>query len=175
MSEPPPDPARAAPLLERLLEDPGFREEFRRDPADACRRLGVPELGAEVASRGKALQTLDLRESRSSLAGALAAMAAEAIGVLDLIDHARHVPDSETGRAMTVAMTRLNLRAVPADHDVRHGLAGSEPARQIQRPHGPAESGHRAEAPAPQRHERGPHGRAEEAATRPRTPEPRGR
>src|SRR4051794_4215373 len=110
-----PDPAAAAPLLERLLADPGFREEFRRDPEEACRRLGVPELGAQVASRGKALDTLDARESRSSLAGALAAMAAEAIGVVGLVEHARTQPESEMGRAMSVVFTRMDLRAVRPD------------------------------------------------------------
>src|SRR4051812_12103599 len=126
MSDPSPDPAAAAPLLERLLADPGFREEFRRDPEEACRRLGLPELGEQVASRGKALYTLDARESRSSLAGALAAVAAEAIGVVDLVAHARTEPESEMGRAMSVVFTRMDLSAVRPDPGEVPGLGGGD-------------------------------------------------
>jgi cell wall-associated NlpC family hydrolase len=68
---------RAADLLARLLTDPDFRASFRRDPSGACEAYGRPDLAHELAGGGKALFTLEIRESRSSLAGALMAAAAE--------------------------------------------------------------------------------------------------
>src|SRR4051812_23338445 len=112
MSSRPPDPILAAKLLERLLTQPAFRADFRRDPVATCARFGVPELGPDVERRGRVLDTLELRESRSSLAGALAAVAAEAVGLLDLTADAHANPHTETGRAMTHVLTRLDLPAI---------------------------------------------------------------
>ena len=50
----------AAQLIERLLGDPAFRAEFRRDPASACRKAGLDELADEMSlGAGKAMMTLD--------------------------------------------------------------------------------------------------------------------
>jgi len=47
----------AARLIERLLADPAFRATFRRDPARACREVGLTELAAEMSvGGGKAMQ-----------------------------------------------------------------------------------------------------------------------
>jgi len=69
-------------LAERLLADPVLRAEFRHDPAAAARRAGFPELAEELdAAGGDPLQTLALRESRSSLAGVAVAAAVEGIAL----------------------------------------------------------------------------------------------
>jgi hypothetical protein len=38
-------------VIERLLVDPAFRADFRRDPATACREAGLDEV-AEVMAFG---------------------------------------------------------------------------------------------------------------------------
>ncbi len=78
---------RAAALLERLLSDPAYRSEFRADPARACAEEGLPEVAAQLG-RGRAMQTLEIRESRSSLAGVLMAAALEGASLAVLVDHA---------------------------------------------------------------------------------------
>jgi hypothetical protein len=73
-----------ARLLERLLQDESFRAAFQRDPESVLRSEGLDRLAAEIGpSRGKAMETLELRESRSNLAGMLMAVAAEGVGLLD--------------------------------------------------------------------------------------------
>jgi hypothetical protein len=75
------DADAAARVIERLLADPAFRADFRRDPAAACREAGLDELAEEMAfGAGKAMQTLEIRESRSSLAGVMMAAALEGAG-----------------------------------------------------------------------------------------------
>src|SRR5215213_2923296 len=72
----------AAKLLERLLVDPAFRARFRRDPAGACREVGLDQLAQEMSlGGGKAFHTLDIRESKSSLAGVMMAAAMEGAGI----------------------------------------------------------------------------------------------
>src|SRR4051794_15080341 len=83
----------AARLLERLLADRTLRERFRRDPAGVSREAGLERVAQELRVRdGKALDTLDGRESRSSLAGVLMAAAIEGAGIFDFSHHvAGHV------------------------------------------------------------------------------------
>ena len=70
----------AAQLIERLLADPAFRDRFRRNPPAACREAGLESLAEEMRlGAGKAMQTLDIRESRSSLAGVMMAAAMDAV------------------------------------------------------------------------------------------------
>ncbi|MDA0173877.1 CHAP domain-containing protein, partial [Solirubrobacter taibaiensis] len=72
----------AARLIERLLADPSFRARFRRDPAGACREAGLDQLAQEMSlGGGKAFHTLDIRESKSSLAGVMMAAAMEGVGI----------------------------------------------------------------------------------------------
>jgi len=115
----------AASLLERLLFDPGFRAEFRRDPASACRDAGLDELAEEMAlGAGKAMHTLDLRESRSSLAGVMMAAALEGVGVFALIEHG--VPGVvATPGAVRDVLSRVNLPTVDAVTDLRGALAAT--------------------------------------------------
>jgi putative modified peptide len=73
---------RAAELLEKLLTDGEFRASFRRNPAAACEEYELTELAREFGAGGssKSLHTLEIRESRSSLAGAFMAAASEGTG-----------------------------------------------------------------------------------------------
>jgi putative modified peptide len=88
----------AARLLERLLTDAAFRDQFRRNPVAAAREAGLQSIAEEMAmSAGKAMQTLDGRESRSSLAGVFMAAALEGAGVYDfsrdLVPHLEGIPE----------------------------------------------------------------------------------
>src|SRR5215210_4821718 len=74
---------RAAHLLERLLTDPVLRDQFRRDPAAIAREAQLEELAGDF-SEGTAMETLEARESRSSLAGVMMAAALEGIAGLGL-------------------------------------------------------------------------------------------
>jgi len=71
-------------LLEMLLTDPEFRARFDADPSGAARAAGLERLATELAGDvDRPMQTLELRESRSSLAGAMVAAAAEGVELLD--------------------------------------------------------------------------------------------
>jgi cell wall-associated NlpC family hydrolase len=87
----------AARLLEQLLSDPDYRAAFRADPAAASQAAGLDGVARELAAdRGKVMQTLDGRESRSSLAGVLLAAALEGSAIVDfsqqVLPHLDEVP-----------------------------------------------------------------------------------
>src|SRR3954447_3011055 len=117
----------AAKLIERLLVDPAFRARFRRDPAAACREAGLDELAQEMQlGAGKAMMTLDLRESKSSLAGVMMAAAMEGVGVMQFVEHvAPHLDDIP--EAIEDVLSRVNLPAIggsPAHSPAGPGGAG---------------------------------------------------
>src|SRR5829696_5878266 len=114
----------AAQLIERLLGDPAFRAEFRRDPATACRRAGLDELADEMAmGAGKAMMTLDQRESKSSLAGVMMAAAMEGVGVYHFGEHVLpHLEDVPS--AVGDVLSRVSLPALPG----RGALSGGADA-----------------------------------------------
>src|SRR4051794_41827732 len=103
----------AAKLLERLLSDPPFRAQFRRDPAGACREAGLESLAQEMSvGGGKAMMTLDVRESKSSLAGVMMAAAMEGIGVYQFGEHVLpHIADVPS--AVSAVLSRVNLPSIP--------------------------------------------------------------
>src|ERR1700754_1218068 len=112
----------AAKLLERLLSDPAFRAQFRRDPAGACREAGLDSLAQEMSvGGGKAMMTLDIRESKSSLAGVMMAAAMEGVGIYqfseNVLPHLDDVPS-----AVGDVLSRVNLPSV------KGSLAGSPPS-----------------------------------------------
>ena len=74
----------AARLLERLLADPAFRAALPARPRrGVAARRGSRASREEMAlSGGKAMDTLDVRESRSSLAGVFMAAAFEGVAGL---------------------------------------------------------------------------------------------
>jgi hypothetical protein len=75
--------AAVGKLIERLLVDPEFRAGFRRDPAAACAAVGLPDLAAELAGSTTSMDTLTVRESRSSLAGVVMAVAVAGMSVAE--------------------------------------------------------------------------------------------
>src|SRR3954466_11451291 len=102
----------AAKLLERLLSDPAFRARFRRDPAGACREAGLDGLAQEMSiGGGKAMHTLDMRESKSSLAGVMMAAAMEGAAIYqfteNVLPHLEEIP----GQIADV-LSRVDLPAV---------------------------------------------------------------
>src|SRR3954467_3535378 len=114
----------AAKLIERLLGDPAFRAEFRRDPASACRKAGLAELADEMSiGAGKAMMTLDQRESKSSLAGVVMAAAMEGVGVYQFGEHVLpHLDDVPS--AVGDVLSRVSLPALPG----RGALSGGADA-----------------------------------------------
>jgi hypothetical protein len=83
------DGPEAQLFLERLVSDPKFRDRFDRDPVGTARAAGLHDLAEELARvRDDPIQDLQGRESRSSLAGALAAAAAEGIALFEFAGHA---------------------------------------------------------------------------------------
>jgi hypothetical protein len=71
-------------LLQQLLRDPAFRERFRRDPVATAREAGLAGLADELAlADADPMETLEPRESRSSLAGVLMAAALEGVGIYE--------------------------------------------------------------------------------------------
>ena len=118
------DADAAARLIERLLADPAFRAEFRRDPAAACREAGLDELAEEMAfGAGKAMQTLEIRESRSSLAGVMMAAALEGIGAFGFAQHVAPAAAAAPGVVHDV-LSRVNLPKIdPPLDDLRGALA----------------------------------------------------
>ncbi len=126
------DEARAAELLEKLLTDDEFRASFRHDPASACEQFDLPELATEFGggSTASMFHTLEIRESRSSLAGAFMAAASEGTGA---VDHLKNLHDNhlhgQAHRVVHHALTSPKLHAI--DPDNLHGsgvtdhLAGS--------------------------------------------------
>jgi hypothetical protein len=74
-------PESSTQLLGQLLRDPAFRERFRRDPVATAREAGLEGLANELAlGDADPMETLEPRESRSSLAGLFLAAALEAVG-----------------------------------------------------------------------------------------------
>src|SRR4051794_32866401 len=111
---------QARQLAERLAGDPAFRAEFRRDPVAAARNAGWAGLaGTLLAVNGAPLRTLDVRESRSSLAGVAMAAAVESIGLAspDHIGGHRHAP---AGSRDVLARRAAPERVDPA----QYGMAG---------------------------------------------------
>src|SRR3954469_5431401 len=103
----------AAKLLEWLLSDPPFRAPFRRDPAGACRQAGLDSLAQEMSvGGGKAMMTLDIRESKSSLAGVMMAAAMEGVVIYqfteNVLPHLEEIP----GQVADV-LSRVDLPALP--------------------------------------------------------------
>jgi cell wall-associated NlpC family hydrolase len=123
----------AGRLIERLLVDPEFRAEFRRDPSGACVALGLPGLAAELGGSGKAMHTMELRESRSSLAGVVMAIAAEGIALEQVERLASHGLPGGLGKALHGVKLPKEARglgkASPAslEHKLEH-KAGVSPA-----------------------------------------------
>jgi hypothetical protein len=150
VSSPDPEAERAQQVIERLLVDPVFRGEFRRDPVGACVAAGLPGLARELGvGVGSGLETLELRESRSSLAGVVMAAAVEGLSVAEaraFVEHGVHgvhgvkgVSGSSLGRGVRVPSGVSRVQGVEhrvvgevrgVQHRVAHEVraAGGAPA-----------------------------------------------
>jgi hypothetical protein len=130
---------RVAALLERLLTDAAFRREFRRSPEAICRDWELTSLADELeAGSGSAFETLEIRESKSSLAGVMMAAAAEGIGVVELLRylHGQHSLPPEVAGPVHRALTSPKLRSVPHHAaDTQHAAVPEPPTAA---PHTPA-------------------------------------
>lgn len=135
----------AARLIERLLADPGFRARFRRDPAGACREAGLESLAQEMSlGGGKAFHTLDIRESRSSLAGVMMAAAMEGIVVGQFAENVLpalgQMPSAVADVVSRVDLPAINLpgggnteavKASPVEPDVAPGAGQDVPSSDV--------------------------------------------
>src|SRR3954453_8222772 len=117
----------AAQLIERLLTDAEFRTKFRRNPGKACRKAGLDALADEMSlGAGKAMMTLDVRESKSSLAGVMMAAAMEGVGVYQFGEHVLpHLDDVPS--AVGDVLSRVSLPALPG----RGALSGGPDAPDV--------------------------------------------
>ena len=125
----------AAQLIERLLTDPAFRANFRKDPAGTCEAAGLPELAKEMSlGAGNAMMTLDLRESKSSLAGVMMAAAMEGVGVFQF---AQHVAPAlgDIDNAVGDVLSRVNLPAIslPGRGALSGGNGDAPPAKAVEK------------------------------------------
>ncbi len=113
--------AQVSKLIERLVVDPVFRAQFRADPAEVCRANGLDDLAEEFGSQGRAMYTLEMRESKSSLAGVVMAVAAEGVGVVELKGMLGH--GGLHGPAKAAALKALKAGGVKTPHGGAAGLA----------------------------------------------------
>jgi cell wall-associated NlpC family hydrolase len=91
---------RSADLIEQLLGDPELRRRFRADPAGVLTEAGLPRLARGLGVGERALMTLELRESRSSLAGVMVAAAAEGVDLAHLAEHAAPALARDAGQEL---------------------------------------------------------------------------
>jgi cell wall-associated NlpC family hydrolase len=107
---------RAAELIAMLLRDPAARASFRQKPAEMCRVHGLDDVADELTGRDGALQVLDVRESRSSVAGVLLAAAAEGVAFFAFVEESHAAGggggDLSPDVAQIVALTRPQMPAV---------------------------------------------------------------
>jgi hypothetical protein len=102
---------RSVALIERLLADPELRSRFRADPAAVLSEHGLEQLAPELPSDGRALMTLELRESRSSLAGMMVAAAAEGVDVAHVAEHALPAFGRDVGHAFDKLLASFHHHA----------------------------------------------------------------
>jgi hypothetical protein len=119
----------AARVLERLLSDPGYRASFRRNPVAASREAGLPSVAEEMAmGGGKALDTLEDRESRSGLAGVFMAAALEGVAVYDFAE--RVLPQlDDVPEAVGQVLSQIHLPAVAEAQAATPSEQGVKPLR----------------------------------------------
>jgi cell wall-associated NlpC family hydrolase len=86
------DHAAALRLLQGLVDDPALRARFRADPTAVAEEAGLSRVARELADRPDAPLALEVRESRSGLAGVLMAAAVEGLAIGGLLEHA---PDAQ--------------------------------------------------------------------------------
>jgi cell wall-associated NlpC family hydrolase len=104
---------RSAELIEQLLGDPQLRASFRADPGSVLRDHGLAEMADGLPADRRAMLTLELRESRSSLAGVIVAAAAESVDFTHVAEHAAPRLGRDAGRAISHLVKKLSSHAKP--------------------------------------------------------------
>jgi cell wall-associated NlpC family hydrolase len=118
---------RSVELLEQLLGDSQLRRRFRTDAATVLTEAGLPELAAGLGHGGRALMTLEMRESRSSLAGVMVAAAAEGVDLAQFAEHAAPALAHDAGDAIHHLMQHPHQAAPKPVHDA--APAPAQPAK----------------------------------------------
>jgi cell wall-associated NlpC family hydrolase len=107
------DHGAALKLLKDLVDDPALRARFRADPTAVAEEAGLPRVARELADRPDAPLALEVRESRSGLAGVLMAAAVEGLALGGLLEH---TPDASAAvEAAAPAGTAPRAGAPAAD------------------------------------------------------------
>ncbi len=122
------DLERSVELLERLLGDAQLRRRFRTDAATVLTEAGLSELAAGLGHGGRALMTLELRESRSSLAGVMVAAAAEGVDLAQFAEHAAPALAHDASDAVHHLMQHPHQAAPKPVHDAP-AAAQEQPAK----------------------------------------------
>jgi cell wall-associated NlpC family hydrolase len=108
----PDETERSAALIELLLVDPKLRASFRADPGPVLRAHGLGRMARDIGNGPKALVTLELRESRSSLAGAMIAAAAEGVDMAHVAEHVAPLLGHDAGHAFQRLMKSFSHHTV---------------------------------------------------------------
>jgi len=111
---------RSVELLERLLGDPQLRRRFRNDAATVLSEAGLSDLAAGLGQGGRALMTLEMRESRSSLAGVMVAAAAEGVDLAQFAEHAAPALARDAGHEIHELMQQPHRAAPTPGHEDVH-------------------------------------------------------
>ena len=111
---------RGTELIEQLLADPELRRSFRADPSTVLRAHGLHALAEDLAPGERAMLTLELRESRSSLAGVIVAAAAEGVDFTHVAEHAAPRLGRDVGHAISQFVKRLSPHHAPKPRPVHH-------------------------------------------------------
>ena len=114
---------QTADLLTRLLVDGEFRAAFRRDPQRVCRELALADL-ADALPAQAGFQTLEIRESRSGLAGVLAALAVEGIDTFDLAELLGGVDEPQHQSAIQQALSRTGFQQAVTPEEAAESANG---------------------------------------------------
>jgi hypothetical protein len=104
---------RSAELIEQLLGDPQLRASFRADPGSVLRDHGLAEMADGLPADRRAMLTLELRESRSSLAGVIVAAAAESVDFIHVAEHAAPRVGQSAGQAISHLVRKLSSHPKP--------------------------------------------------------------
>lgn len=125
-----------ADLIERLLGDPELRRRFRADPEAVLIQAGLPQLAIGLGERDRAFKTLEMRESRSSLAGVLVAAAAEGVSFVELADHAAPALAHQADQAVDQMLSKPHAASRRVEHAAARAPAPAPSlGRSVTAPH----------------------------------------
>jgi hypothetical protein len=127
--------AAALSLLQGLVDDPALRARFRADPTAVAAEAGLPRVARELADRPDAPLALEVRESRSGLAGVLMAAAVEGLALGGILEHAPDVHASVPAGAERPGVTGDDGAGGPPAHNSPGGGGPREYAPAVRAPH----------------------------------------